>query len=94
MKKAIIAAIVLASSFATADTIEAPTGWYVNLGAGQQGYDNGRNLDDGATAIFGAEYRFDESFSTELVYDVSTQDVQHTNLNSKMKRYHLDVCVR
>jgi OOP family OmpA-OmpF porin len=90
MKKAIIAAMVLASSFATAETIEAPTGWYVNLGAGQQRFDNDRNIDDGTTAIFGAEYRFDESFSTELVYDVSTQDIQHTNLNSKMKRYHLD----
>jgi OOP family OmpA-OmpF porin len=94
MKKAIIAAVVLASSFATADTIQPPTGWYVNLGAGQERLDDDRNLDDDASAIFGAEYRYNDNFSTELVYSVGTFDGDNEDgvqgPDAKVKRYHLD----
>lgn len=91
MKKAIIAAMVLASSVATAEDFNAPTGWYVNLGAGQERIGDDRFLDDDTSAIFGGEYRYNDSLSTELVYSVGTFDAdENGGADAKVKRYHLD----
>lgn len=94
MKKTLIAMCVLAASSAYAETIQPPTGWYVNFGLGSERSDTDRNLDDDGTAIFGGEYRFNDRFSTELAYSVGTFDGDKedgvTGPDAKVKRYHLD----
>lgn len=90
MKKAIIAVCVMAASSAYADSIQPPTGWYVNFGVGQERLDSDRNLDDDTSAIFGGEYRYNDNFSTELVYSVGTFDGDDQGPDAKVKRYHVD----
>jgi OOP family OmpA-OmpF porin len=94
MKKAIIAVCVLAASSAYAESIQAPTGWYVNFGAGMEDIGKKRNLDDDTSAIFGGEYRYNDNFSTELVYSVGTFDGDNEDNvqgpDAKVKRYHVD----
>lgn len=82
--------ILCVAAILLAPVASADGRWYINPMIGLQNFDSERNLDDETTLSIGGEYRYNDSWATELRYLESNPDVENSSADVDLSQIYLD----
>lgn len=93
MKKTLALTMLAAAGAMVSSGALADGEWRVNAGAGYQGFDGERDLDNVATGIIGLEKELSDDWGLELVYMQSAPDLKYsaTNDDIDLRQGNLDL---
>lgn len=93
MRKVLLSAVIVAAICPTFASAADDGKWYLNPAIGFMSYDNDRNLDDAAVALFGIERKFNSDWGMEIrgLYSEPENEQGLTSLDQKVMGTSLDV---